>query len=71
MEKWKSGRKMAKFLIRVRLKNAPEFTFGANISRAEDLPRFLASAAKAVKNALRVYPVIREHAVEKITVGPE
>ena len=71
MEKWKSGRKMAKFLIRVRLKNAPEFTFAANVGTAGDLPRFLAGAARAVKNALRVYPVIREHAVEKITVAPE
>jgi hypothetical protein len=71
VEKWKSGRKMAKFIIRVRLKNAPEFTFVSNIDTAGDLPRFLGNASRAVKNALRVYPVIREHAVEKITVAPE
>lgn len=71
MEKWKSERKMPKQTIRVRLKNAPEFTFSANLSTAGDLPRFLASAASAVKSALRVYPVIGNHAVEKITVAPE
>lgn len=62
---------MPRMLIRVRLKNAPEFTFAANVQTAGDLPRFLGNAAKAAKNAMKVYPVIRDHAVEKITVAPE
>jgi hypothetical protein len=62
---------MAKQIIRVRLKNAPEFTFRANIATAGDLPRFLTAAAGACRKALNAYPVIKEHAVERITVAPE
>lgn len=62
---------MPRMNIRVRLKNAPEFNFAGNVATAGDLARFLGNAAKAVKNALKVYPVIRDHAVEKITVAPE
>lgn len=62
---------MPKQVIRIRLKNAPEFTFGANLQTAGDLPRFLEGAAKACRNALKVYPVIKEHAIEKITLSPE
>lgn len=62
---------MPKQIIRVRLKNAPEFTFAANINAAGDLPRFLSSAADAVRKALKVYPIIKNHAVERITVAPE
>lgn len=62
---------MAKQIIRVRLKNAPEFTFAANIAAAGDLPRFLEGAARAVRGALKVYPIIKTHAVERITVSPE
>jgi len=62
---------MAKLVLKVKLKNAPEFTFNASVSTAGDLPRFLSSASKAARNALKVYPVIREHAVERITVSPE
>jgi len=59
-----------KHIIRVRLKNAPEFTFAANVAVAGDLPRFLNNASAAVRKALKVYPVIKTHTVEKITVAP-
>lgn len=62
---------MPRMQITIRLKNAPPLTFATNIATARDLPRFLASASKACKNALRVYPVIADHAVEKITVGAD
>lgn len=62
---------MPRMLLTAKLKNAPPFTFTANVSTAGDLPRFLANAARAAKSALRVYPVVREHAIEKITVAPE
>lgn len=60
-----------RMVITARLKNAPPFTFAANVTTAGDLPRFLNNASAAVRKALKVYPVIREHAVEKITVGAE
>lgn len=62
---------MPRMTITARLKNAPAFTFSANVATAGDLPRFLSNAARAVKSALRVYPVVKQHAVEKITVAPE
>lgn len=62
---------MPKQVIKIRLKNAPEFTFAANLAVAGDLPRFLSAASVAARKALKVYPVIKSHAVERITVAPE
>lgn len=62
---------MPKQIIRVRLKNAPEITFTANVNAAGDLPRFLTNAASLIRHALKVYPVIKGHAIERITVAPE
>jgi hypothetical protein len=62
---------MPRMTITAKLKNAPPFTFAGNVNTAGDLPRFLSQGADAVRKALKVYPVIKEHAVEKITVAPE
>jgi hypothetical protein len=58
-------------MLTAKLKNAPPFTFTANVQTAGDLPRFLSKAASACKAALRVYPVVKDHAIERITVAPE
>lgn len=62
---------MPKMQLSIRLKNAPPLTYTAQITTAGDLPRFFGNAAKAYREALRVFPAIKDHTIEKITVALE
>lgn len=62
---------MAKILLRAKLNGGPDIEHRGRIETLADLPRFLGNAQATVRKITKLFPGLRAHKVEKLTVSVE
>jgi hypothetical protein len=72
VEKWKTGAcEMAKLIMRAKLNGGPDVEHRGKIETLADLPRFLRGGEATVRKITKLFPALRSHKIEKLTIQPE
>lgn len=62
---------MAKLVIKAKLNGGPDVEHRGRVETLADLPRFLRGAEATVRKIVKLFPALKAHKIEKLTVAVE
>lgn len=62
---------MAKLILKAKLNGGPDVEHRGKVETLADLPRFLGNAQATVRKIAKLFPALKSHKIETLTIRPE